>query len=107
MIHYNDQNQKAMLLQKIPNYEQGTIIDVRSMEEYLLVHAKGAVNIPWYRSRRLLEELGQYPKPWMFYCEEGVRAGLVVFSLRMLGHREVYNIGRWLDVPDPDIPVSE
>lgn len=92
-------NHQAMLLQEVPNYRQGTFIDVRSLEEFALVHAEGAVNIPWYRSERLLNELPHYSKPWMFACEEGVRAGLVVFSLRMLGFEEVYNIGRWLDLP--------
>jgi len=88
-----------MLLRDIPNYERGTFFDVRSLEEYLLVHAKGSINIPWYRSERFLTELKNYPKPWIFSCEEGIRSGLVVFSLRMLGYEDIYNIGRWLDIP--------
>ena len=87
-----------MLLQEIPNARRGTIIDVRTREEYDLGHPKGAVHIPWDLHLYYLDELQELPKPWMLCCEEGFRSGLVVFSLQMLGFEEVYNVGRWIDV---------
>ena len=87
-----------MLLTDIPNARNATVIDVRSREEYDLCHAKGAVHIPWDLHRYYLNDLEGLPKPWIFCCEEGVRAGYVVFSLKMLGFEEIYNAGRWIDI---------
>lgn len=87
-----------MLVQHIPRAKGATVIDVRSREEYDLGHAKGAVHIPWDLHHYYLEDLQELPTPWLFCCEEGVRSGYVVFSLKMLGFEEVYNIGRWIDV---------
>ena len=87
-----------MLVRHIPKAKGATVIDVRSREEYDLGHAPGAVHIPWDLHRYYLEELQELPKPWLFCCEEGVRAGQVVFSLKMLGFEDVYNVGRWFDV---------
>lgn len=87
-----------MLIRDIPNALQGTIIDVRSREEFELAHASNSVNIPWDIHVYYLEELEGLPKPWIFVCEEGFRSGWVVLSLKMLGFEEVYNAGRWFDV---------
>jgi len=91
-------NPSLMLLQEIPNAGRGTVIDVRTREEYDLGHPTAAVQIPWDLHLYYLDDLAELPKPWMFCCEEGFRSGLVVFSLQMLGFEEVYNVGRWIDV---------
>jgi rhodanese-related sulfurtransferase len=84
-----------MWQQDITNWRAGTVIDVRSKEEYELMHTERSVNIPWDMHLYYLEELKHLPKPWMFCCEEGFRSGLVAYSLSTLGHTEVYNIGSW------------
>lgn len=86
-----------MLIKDIPGARHASIIDVRSREEYDLGHPKGAVNIPWDLLRYYMDELKALPKPWIFVCEEGVRSGWVVFSLKMLGFDDIFNGGRWLD----------
>lgn len=87
-----------MFIREIPNAMSGTVIDVRSREEYDLSHATGAVNIPWDAHLYYLRDLEELPRPWLLCCEEGIRSGWVVLSLKMLGYEEVYNVGRWFDV---------
>ena len=87
-----------MLIRDIPNAFSGTVIDVRSREEYELSHAKGSINIPWDLHLYYLQELEELPRPWIICCEEGIRSGWVAQSLQMLGYEEVYNAGRWFDI---------
>ena len=87
-----------MLLRDIPNVREGTLIDVRSREEYELCHARNTINIPWYLHLYYLDELQDLPKPWIFCCEEGLRSGFVVHSLKMLGYEQIFNVGRWVDI---------
>lgn len=87
-----------MFLKDIPNGRNGTVIDVRSREEFELGHAADAVNIPWDLHMYYLDDLQELRKPWLFVCKEGWRSGLVVFSLKMLGFEDIYNLGRWIDV---------
>jgi len=100
-----------MLVRNIPKVNGATIIDVRSREEFDLGHPKGAVHITWDLHLYYLKELQELPTPWLFCCEEGVRSGQVVLSLKMLGFEEVYNIGSWIDVDRefealPTVPVA-
>lgn len=87
-----------MLLKDVPLHMEGTLIDVRTREEYDLGHAEGAVNIPWDLHMYYLEELQNLPKPWLFYCEKGERSQWVVNSLKMIGFDEIYNVGEWLEI---------
>ena len=87
-----------MLWKEIPNVNNASVIDVRSEEEYELGHPEQATNIPWDLHQYYLEELEALPRPWVFVCEEGIRSGWVVLSLKMLGFKDVYNVGRWIDV---------
>ena len=87
-----------MFIHEIPNALSGTVVDVRSQEEFDLAHAKNAINIPWDTHSYYLHDLERYPRPWLLCCEEGIRSGWVALSLKMLGYKEVYNVGRWFDV---------
>lgn len=87
-----------MYLKDIPEARKGTIIDVRTREEYDLGHVPGSVHIPWDLHLYYLEEFSNLPRPLILCCEEGWRAGLVVLSLRTIGFEEVYNGGRWIDL---------
>ncbi len=87
-----------MLLKNIPSSLHGTLIDVRTREEFDLGHVEGAVTIPWDLHLYYLDDLKKLPKPWLFYCEKGERSEWVVNSLKMLGFEEVYNAGEWIDL---------
>jgi phage shock protein E len=87
-----------MWIQDINDFQKGTLIDVRSREEYDLNHVPGSINIPWDQHLYYLEDLVGLSRPLIFFCEEGYRSGLVVQSLRNLGFRHVFNAGRWIDV---------
>ena len=87
-----------MYIRDITDFEQGTLIDVRSREEYDLNHLLDSINIPWDMHLYYLEDLMELPKPLIFFCEGGYRSGLVVLSLRTIGFKEVYNAGSWLGV---------
>lgn len=87
-----------MWTRDIKNIREGTLIDVRYREEFDQNCVPNSVNIPWDLHLYYLEELMEYPKPLVFFCEEGCRSGLVTLSLKILGFKEVYNGGCWLDV---------
>lgn len=87
-----------MWIKDIAKIRGGTLIDVRYREEYDQNCVPGSINIPWDLHLYYLEELMEYPKPLVFFCEEGFRSGLVTYSLKTLGFEEVYNGGSWLDV---------
>jgi phage shock protein E len=87
-----------MYLVDIPNARRGTIIDVRSSEEFLLGHAHRSVNIPWDMHMYYLTELAELPRPWIFVCNVGWRSGLVIHSLETIGFSDLYNGGSWLSV---------
>lgn len=87
-----------MLFKNIPQGPQGTIIDVRTREEFMLGHCDHAINIPWDLHMYYLKELEELPRPWIFVCESGWRSGLVVHSLTALGYEELYNVGSWMEL---------
>ena len=87
-----------MFIRDILNFEQGTVIDVRSEEEFALMRAANTVNIPLGLLLYSLDVLKNLPKPWMFCCEEGARSGLAVHLLKNIGFKEIYNAGAWNDV---------
>jgi len=87
-----------MYLVDIPNARRGTIIDVRTPEEFLLGHAPHSVNIPWDMHMYYLSELSELPRPWIFVCDVGWRSGLVIHSLKTIGFTELYNASSWLSV---------
>ena len=52
-----------MYIRDITDFEQGTLIDVRSREEYDLNHLLDSINIPWDMHLYYLEDLMELPKP--------------------------------------------
>ena len=59
------------------------LIDVRTPEEFKLIHFKGAINIPEDQAASRAQEFAG--KPWVLYCRTGRRAGEVAKMLQDKG----------------------
>ena len=72
-----------------------TIIDVREESEYAEGHIPGAINIPL---RTITQNLDKIPNdaPTVVYCASGLRAGMALATLKMLGYDNVKSFsGGW------------
>ena len=72
-----------------------TIIDVRQESEYAEGHIPGAINIPL---RTITQNLDKIPSdaPTVVYCASGLRAGMALATLKMLGYDNVKSFsGGW------------
>jgi len=95
-----------MLIRDISGFKKGTVIDVRSEEEFMLMRPKNAVNIPIGLLLYSLDLLQALPQPWIFCCEEGRRSGLAVHLLQNLGFEDLYNGGAWIDIDREQLTQS-
>lgn len=75
------------------NIENGTIIDVRTQQEFLQEHYPGAINIPLDQVAQKADEFKKMKKPIIAYCRSGNRSGMAVAILKQNGITEVYNAG--------------
>ncbi len=71
----------------------GSIIDVRTAEEFLEGHLDGAINIPIEQTMQRLQDFRSMPKPIIAYCRSGARSGIVTSLLKQNGISEVINGG--------------
>ncbi len=85
----------------------GSLVDVRSREEFELERLPGAVNIPWRLHLQFLEDWETLPRPVFVYCEDGQRARQVVRSLRMIGFQKIHLLRayRKAETPQPTAAV--
>lgn len=88
-----------MNIEKIIKEGKGTIIDVRSPEEFRGGNVKGSINIPLQQIHQRLEELKSMKIPLVLCCASGNRSGQAHGYLSQQGI-ECYNGGSWLDVND-------
>jgi phage shock protein E len=95
-----------MYFQEIPNAAMGTVIDVRTQDQYYLMQAPNTTNIPLGLLLYSLDELKDLPKPWIFVCDVGQKSGRAVWQLKTLGYTEVYNGGQWHDLPPNTKPSA-
>jgi phage shock protein E len=86
-----------MDIEKIITEKKGTIVDVRSPEEFRGGNVSGSINIP-------LQEIVQDPitideleQPLILCCASGNRSGMATQILEAKGV-ECYNGGSWLEV---------
>ena len=86
-----------MNIEKIIKEKQGTIVDVRTREEFMSGHAAGSINIPLQEIQTRLEELKSLKHPLVLCCASGNRSGQAHGFLSQQGV-ECYNGGSWLDV---------
>jgi rhodanese-related sulfurtransferase len=86
-----------MNAENIIKEKQGTIVDVRTTEEFRAGNAKGSINIPLQEIERRMDELKSLKQPLVLCCASGGRSGQATQYLIQKGI-ECCNAGSWLDV---------
>lgn len=86
-----------MNIEKIIKENEGTIVDVRSYEEFSGGNVAGSINIPLNEISERVEELKKLKAPLVLCCASGNRSGQAQHFLSQLGI-ECHNGGSWLDV---------
>lgn len=86
-----------MNIEKIIKEKQGTIVDVRTTEEFRGGNAEGSMNIPLQEIESRMEELKALKQPLVLCCASGGRSGQATQFLMQQGI-ECCNAGSWLDV---------
>ncbi|NUM60104.1 MAG: rhodanese-like domain-containing protein [Bdellovibrionaceae bacterium] len=74
--------------------QDSVILDVRTPDEYLSGHIKGAINIDFYASD-FQNQLGKLDKEkdYKVYCRSGNRSSKAVNMMKNIGFKNVENIG--------------
>ncbi|TDD75277.1 rhodanese-like domain-containing protein [Flavobacterium caseinilyticum] len=86
-----------MEVAKIIKEKLGTIVDVRSYDEFSGGHVVGSINIPLNEIPKRIDELRTLKGPLVLCCASGNRSGQAQLFLTEHGI-ESYNGGSWLDV---------
>ena len=86
-----------MTLENIIKEKKGTIVDVRSHEEFMGGHVAGSINIPLQTITDRMEELKDLTMPLILCCASGNRSGQAQHFISQYG-LDCYNGGSWLDV---------
>lgn len=86
-----------MNAENIIKEKHGTIVDVRTVEEYRSGNVKGSINIPLQEFENRMDELKNLKQPLVLCCASGNRSGQATQFLMQQGI-ECCNGGSWLDV---------
>lgn len=86
-----------MNVEKIIKEKQGTIVDVRTKEEFRGGNVEGSISIPLQEIERRMDELKTLRQPLVLCCASGGRSGQATQYLMQQGI-ECCNGGSWLDV---------
>lgn len=86
-----------MEVAKIIKEKLGTIVDVRSYDEFMGGHVAGSINIPLNEIPHRMQEIQELKAPLVLCCASGNRSGQAQVFLTAHGI-ESYNGGSWLDV---------
>ena len=73
--------------------KKGTIVDVRTPEEFTSGHFPNAVNIPLDEVQLRIKEFTEMPKPIVAYCRTGNRSGMALSLLKQNGIADAVNGG--------------
>ena len=73
--------------------ENGTVVDVRSPQEFEGEHFPGAINIPLEQVQQKVNDFKEMPKPINAYCRSGNRSGMAVSMLKQAGITDAVNGG--------------
>lgn len=86
-----------MNIEEIIQEKQGTIVDVRTVDEFRGGHVAGSINIPLNEILHRLEEIKDLKTPLVLCCASGNRSGQAHRYLSQQGI-DCHNGGSWLDV---------
>ena len=86
-----------MDIEKLITENLGTIVDVRTYEEFMGGNVVGSINIPLNEIPARIEDLKALKAPLILCCASGGRSGQAHNYLSQFGI-ECYNGGSWLDV---------
>ena len=86
-----------MNVEKIIKEKQGTIVDVRTPQEFMGGHVAGSINIPVQELTVRMNEIKDLKTPLVLCCASGGRSGMAHGFLAQQGI-ECVNGGSWLDV---------
>lgn len=86
-----------MNIEEIVRKNEGTVIDVRTVEEFRGGNIAGSINIPLHEIPQRLEELKNMKQPIVFCCASGGRSEQASNYISSLG-LDCCNGGSWLDV---------
>ena len=86
-----------MNIEKIIKEKLGTIVDVRTTDEFRGGNVSGSINIPLQEIEKRMVELKTLRQPLVLCCASGGRSGQAHGYLAQQGI-ECYNGGSWLDV---------
>jgi len=86
-----------MNAEKIIKEKQGTVVDVRTTEEFSAGNAEGSINIPLQEIERRMDELIKLKQPLVLCCASGGRSEQATQHLMQQGF-ECCNAGSWLAV---------
>jgi rhodanese-related sulfurtransferase len=86
-----------MSVEKMIREKQGTIIDVRTPEEFYGGKADGAVNIPLHVIEQRLGEIKNLKQPIVLCCASGARSA---FAAQILKQHDIncFDAGSWMTV---------
>lgn len=69
-----------------------TVVDVRTVEEWVARRIPGARHVPLHELEARLEEVLTLPGPLMIHCEHGMRSLDASLYLAWQGRNDVYNV---------------
>ncbi len=77
--------------------KMGTIVDVRTPDEFRGGHVVDSINIPLQELGQRMDEIKSLPQPLVLCCASGGRSGMATSILAQQGI-QCMNGGSWLDV---------
>ncbi len=86
-----------MTIETIIKEKKGTVVDVRSPEEFRGGHVVGSINIPLMEIPKRMDELKNLKAPLVLCCASGGRSGQAHGYLAQQGI-ECFNAGSRMDV---------
>ncbi len=86
-----------MNIEHLIKEKKGTIVDVRTREEFMGGHVTGSVNIPLHDIPNHMDEIKSMNLPLVLCCASGGRSGQAQRYLSQQGI-DCMNGGSWLDV---------
>ncbi len=86
-----------MQIEKLILNNEGSLVDVRTPEEFMGGNVVGSINISLQELDTRMEELRRLQAPLILFCASGGRSAMATQILSQQGI-ECCNAGSWLDV---------